>query len=61
MSQPITPQLVSLETLAARSGIRIGQLLHYCRNGQIEGAHFDRTLWHWRIQTPVRFIIGRKP
>lgn len=52
-------QGVSLVTFSLRTGVRVGQLAHYCRIGRIEGAQFDRTLWQWRIHSPARLIMGK--
>ena len=49
---------MSLFAFAEKTGIRIGQLLHYCRIGRIEGARFDRMLWQWRIHAPARLLTG---
>lgn len=49
---------MSLQTFAEKTGIRIGQLAHYCRTGRIEGARFDRKLWQWRIYAPARLLTG---
>jgi hypothetical protein len=52
---------VSLSTFSLQTGIRVGQLSHYCRLGRIEGARFDRVLWQWRIHAPAKLILtGRK-
>jgi hypothetical protein len=50
---------VSLSAFSLQTGIRVGQLAHYCRIGRIEGARFNRTLWQWRIHSPARLVMGR--
>lgn len=50
---------VSLSTFSERTGVRVGQLAHYCRIGRIEGARFDRKLWQWRIYPPAKLLLGR--
>lgn len=54
------PHGISLATLSLQTGVRKGQLAHYCRIGRIEGARFDRSLWQWRIYPPAKLIMGRQ-
>jgi len=63
MSRPLNHPLqgVSLVTFSLQTGVRVGQLAHYCRLGRIEGARFDRTLWHWRIYPPAKLVMGSQP
>lgn len=49
---------VSLQAFSAQTGIRVGQLAHYCRTGRIEGAKFEPYLWQWRIYPPARLHTG---
>lgn len=49
---------MSLQAFSAQTGIRVGQLAHYCRTGRIEGAKFDPYLWQWRIYPPARLLTG---
>ena len=51
------PEGVSLATFSRQTGIRVGQLAHYCRLGRIEGAQFDRVLWQWRIHSPAKLLL----
>ncbi len=56
------PDGVSLAAFSLQTGVRVGQLAHYCRLGRIEGARFDLVLWQWRIHAPARLVLtGRKP
>ena len=52
---------VSLVAFSLQSGVRVDQLLYYCRKGRIEGARFDRALWQWRIHAPAKLLTGRLP
>lgn len=47
---------LSLEAFSRLSGIRVGQLLFYCRKGRIQGAEFNRTVWQWRIHLPAKLV-----
>jgi hypothetical protein len=58
MSQPILNQGISLLAFSSQTGIRVGQLAHYCRIGRIQGARFNRILWQWRIHAPAKLVIG---
>lgn len=51
------PDGISLAALSLQTGLRVGQLAHYCRLGRIEGAVFDRVLWQWRIYPPARLVL----
>ncbi|OIQ87533.1 hypothetical protein GALL_305830 [mine drainage metagenome] len=59
MSKAASAPGVSLSTFSQRTGVRVEQLLHYCRVGRIEGARFDHKLWQWRIHAPAKLIVGR--
>jgi hypothetical protein len=50
-------QGLSLEAFSRISGIRVGQLLYYCRKGRIQGAEFNRTVWQWRIYPPAKLVF----
>ena len=54
MNQPkenIRPVLA--RSYAAAHGLRVGQVIHYCRTGKISGARFDRDLWQWVLHPPI--------
>jgi len=48
---------VSLAAFSMQTGLRVGQLAHYCRLGRIDGARFDRVLWAWRICPPAKLVL----
>ena len=41
---------------ALNHGLRLNQVVHYCRTGQIVKVKFDRVLWNWVIFEPVKLI-----
>lgn len=57
MSKPAVSVGISLVAFSKMTGIRTGQLAHYCRLGRIEGAKFDRVLWQWRIYPPAKLVL----
>lgn len=51
-------QGVSLRAFAEQTGIREGQLLHYIRKGQIQGAVKHPITKKWRIYPPAKLVLG---
>lgn len=54
-------QGVSLRTFAEQTGIREGQLLHYIRKGQIQGAVKHPITKKWRIYPPAKLVLSGLP
>lgn len=57
---PIDPRfsdrfLVSDEVLARRYGVTLGDILHWCVEGRLEGAFYHRLNRCWYIPEPVRY------
>lgn len=48
---------VLARNFALSHGLRIEQVVHYCRTGRIAGARFDRVLWQWVLFPPVKLLI----
>ena len=48
---------VLARSFAVSHGLRVGQVIHYCRTGKIAGARFDRELWQWVVYPPFKFLI----
>lgn len=42
---------------ALNHGLRLDQVIHYCRTGQIVKVKFDRVLWNWVIFEPAKLIL----
>lgn len=49
---------VLARSFAVSHGLRVGQVIHYCRTGKIAGARFDRELWQWVVYPPFKLLIG---
>lgn len=49
---------VLARSFAVSHGLRVGQVIHYCRTGKIAGARFDRELWQWVVYPPFKLMIG---
>ncbi|MEQ1720354.1 MAG: hypothetical protein ABL887_04490 [Nitrosomonas sp.] len=48
---------VLARSYAVAYGLRVGQVIHYCRTGKISGARFDRDLWQWVLYPPIKLLI----
>ena len=48
---------VLARSYAIAHGLRVGQVIHYCRTGKIIDARFDRDLWQWVLYPPVKLLI----
>ena len=50
-------RVVLARSFAVNHGLRIEQVIRYCETGRILGARFDRVLWQWVLQLPVKLLI----
>ena len=51
-----TGRSVLARSFAVSHGLRIEQVIRYCETGRIPGGRFDRVLWQWVLQLPVKLL-----
>lgn len=51
-----TAASVSARVFALRCGMRLGQVIYYCRTGRIQGARRDPVTLQWSIFPPAKLL-----